>query len=92
MLTSPVFPNADDLPAQWELPDPFLRPDGKRITSPREWKTLREHWLAMVLHYQYGELPPKPKGAKVETQEEQDLPSLKAVRAECRLHIDAPPP
>ncbi len=77
-MQSRVFPAVEDLPVQKELPDPFLRPDGKRITSPREWKSLREHWLALVLHYEYGELPPKPRGVRAETVEEQEVPDLKA--------------
>ncbi len=86
------FPPADDLPPVRELPDPFMRPDGKRIISPREWKSLREHWLKLVLHYEYGELPPKPRGVRAEMVEETDLPDLKAVRTEYRLHIEAPVP
>ena len=56
------YPSTNQLPVQKELPDPFLRADGKRITSPREWKPLREYWQAMVLHYEYGELPPNRAG------------------------------
>lgn len=92
MLTSRVFPSRDELPEQKELPDPLRRPDGRRITSLREWKALREHWLTVVLHYQYGELPPKPRGVQGETVEEQELPDARATRTEYRLHIDAPVP
>lgn len=92
MPQSRLFPAIDDLPVQKELPDPFLRPDGKRIAAPREWKLLREHWLTLVLHYEYGELPPKPRGVRAETVAERELSDLKAVRTEYRLHIDTPVP
>ncbi|MCS6831263.1 MAG: hypothetical protein RMM08_06470 [Armatimonadota bacterium] len=86
------FPTVDELPVQKELPDPFLRADGKRIASPREWKSLREHWLALILHYQYGELPPKPRTVRAERTDEKTLPDLNAVRAEYRLYIETPIP
>lgn len=94
MQTEPVktFPSAECLPVQKELPDPFLRPDGKRITSPREWKPLREHWLTLVLHYEYGELPPKPRGVRAEKVDEKELSAPRATRTEYRLHIEAPVP
>jgi len=41
------YPSTDQLPVQRELPDPFLHADGQRITSPREWKPLREYWQAI---------------------------------------------
>lgn len=90
MPQSRVFPAIDALPVQKELPDPFLRPDGKRITSPREWKSLREYWLALVLHYEYGQLPPKPRGVHAEAIEAKEFSDLRAMRTEYRLHIDAP--
>ena len=86
------YPSTNQLPVQKELPDPFLRADGKRITSPREWKPLREYWQAMVLHYEYGELPPKPRGIRAEIVEQREMPDLKAARIEYRLHIEATVP
>ncbi len=87
-----LFPPVDDLPSQPELPDPFLRPGGKRIARPGEWKALREEWLARVLYYEYGPLPPAPRGVHAETVSEQELADLNAVRTEYILHIDAPAP
>src|SRR5579871_1819857 len=52
--------NVDHLPVIAELPDPFLRPDGKRITTQRAWRTQRKALLDLALHYEYGELPPVP--------------------------------
>lgn len=92
MSQNHAFPAVDNLPVQKELPDPFLRPNGERMTSPREWKSLRERWLALVLHYEYGELPPQPHRVRAETVEEKGLSDLKAVRTEYRLHIETPVP
>ncbi|MCS6950469.1 MAG: hypothetical protein NZ520_08425 [bacterium] len=91
-MQSPHFPAADELPIHAELPNPFLRPDGKRIASPREWKPLREHWLALVLHYQYGNLPPLPRAVQAEKHDETELGDLKAIRTEYQLHIETPVP
>ncbi len=46
-----------------ELPDPFLKPDGTRVRSRREWPAQRRRLLETILHHQYGPLP--PKGSKV---------------------------
>jgi len=87
--TTDRFPPADQLPSLPELPDPFLRPDGKRITAPSHWKALREEWLARVLHYEYGHLPPAPRGVRAETASEERAQGG-IVRTEYRLHIEAP--
>lgn len=55
------LPSAEQLPAMAELPDPFLRPDGKRVQTTPEWERHRKTLLDLVLHYEYGVLPPVPK-------------------------------
>lgn len=47
------------------LPDPFLKPDGSRVTSHTEWEKQRKYIIAMLEHYQYGEMPPTPEDVKV---------------------------
>ncbi|MEO6435004.1 MAG: hypothetical protein ABIP55_04490 [Tepidisphaeraceae bacterium] len=54
------FPSADELPAIAELPDPLVLRDGTRIASAQQWPARRAELLAMILHYEYGRLPPAP--------------------------------
>ena len=36
--TEHEFPDVANLPFQKGLPDPFLMPDGKRVSTPRDWR------------------------------------------------------
>ncbi len=51
------------VPTSWEkrLPDPFHKPDGTRVASPEEWPEQRRDLKAMLNHYLYGSIPPRPK-------------------------------
>lgn len=49
-----------------ELPDPFLKPDGSRVSSPAEWPAQREYLKAMLAHYMYGTMPPPPGNTRGE--------------------------
>ncbi len=53
-------PDVKRLPAIAQLPDPFLQPDGKRVTTKRAWERQRKALLDLILHYEYGPLPPVP--------------------------------
>lgn len=67
------FPPVDQLPMKAGLPDPFLRPDGKRVTTPAEWKPQRE-WLKQLLaHYMYGRMPPRPPRQRVSIERVETL-------------------
>lgn len=55
-----------DLPEIVELPDPFLRPDGTRVSSVSEWEEQREYLKSMLDHYMFGETPEPPKDVKGE--------------------------
>jgi hypothetical protein len=55
-----AHPSVDKLPPLAELPDPFLKPDGARIQRRQEWNDHRKTLLDVVLHYEYGTLPPAP--------------------------------
>lgn len=48
------------------LPDLFLRPDGKRVSSREEWRAHRQYLLDLIVNMQYGGMPPKPKAFAVE--------------------------
>jgi len=43
------------------LPDPFLRADGSRLSSPGEWAARRREILAQIVDIEYGGLPPRPE-------------------------------
>src|SRR3954471_24623488 len=54
------FPPVEKLPAMKELPDPFLFADGTRVKSREDWERRRAELEAMILHYEYGQMPPAP--------------------------------
>jgi dienelactone hydrolase len=56
----PPFPPVDQLPVVKDLPDPFVFNDGTRVTSREQWPKRREELQAMILYYEYGEMPPAP--------------------------------
>ncbi|MDO4292369.1 MAG: hypothetical protein Q4C65_03965 [Eubacteriales bacterium] len=45
----------------WELPDPFLKPDGSRIRKKEEWEGQRRYFKAMLEEQFYGKMPPRPE-------------------------------
>jgi hypothetical protein len=55
------------------LQDPFLKPDGERVSTKAEWAEQRQYIKAMLEHYQYGEMPPVPKDVKVEETLSEDI-------------------
>jgi hypothetical protein len=63
--TDHEFPGVAKLPLQKGLPDPFLMPDGKRVSTPRDWQRQREYLKAMLANYMYGRMPPRPKEIEV---------------------------
>jgi hypothetical protein len=54
------FPEANELPENAFHPDPFLKPDGTRVSSLEEWPEQREYLKALVERYLYGTVPPRP--------------------------------
>ena len=54
------FPDIDELPDVNELPDPFITAIGGRVRNKAEWCEHREELKQMMLHYQYGHIPPPP--------------------------------
>ncbi len=50
----------ETLPEQYELPDPFRKSNGTRVSSPEEWPAQRTYLKAMLSHYLYGGMPPAP--------------------------------
>ncbi len=56
-----TFPPVSKLPVQDGMPDPFARADGTRVKSKADWLVQREYLKAMMAHYQYGVMPPRPE-------------------------------
>ena len=44
----------------WELPDPFLKQGGGRITKKEEWHAQREYYKGLLEERFYGKMPPRP--------------------------------
>lgn len=70
------FPDVPDLPVRVGLPDPFLRPDGTRVQTTKEWPAQREHLKALLSHYMYGRMPPRPTGDQIALKLTAKAPAL----------------
>ena len=57
----PALPVGSTLPDTPNLPDPFTRLDGTRITQKSDWVCRREEILQQAFQYIYGQKPPKPE-------------------------------
>jgi len=56
----PGLPEAASLVSVGNLPDPFLKLDGTRITTQAEWRCRRQELKAQAEKYIYGEKPAPP--------------------------------
>jgi hypothetical protein len=56
----------DELPEIKELPNPFIMNDGTPVKTEADWAKRREQIKAMMLYYQYGQMPPAPKNISAE--------------------------
>src|ERR1044071_2574330 len=53
------WPDASQLPARPELPDPLVMFDGQRVTNAAQWTSQRRPELkALFEQYMYGHRPP----------------------------------
>jgi hypothetical protein len=55
-----------DLPVQKDLPDPLRKKDGRRVKTVADWRERRQEILALLLHYEYGRVPPAPGNVKLD--------------------------
>lgn len=55
-----ALPAGSTLPMSNNLPDPFTKLDGSRITKKSDWVCRRQEILKQAYQYIYGEKPPKP--------------------------------
>lgn len=53
-----------------ELPDPFLLPDGSRISKKEDWPAVRREMFKTAIELQYGTMPPAPEYQKFERLDE----------------------
>lgn len=60
LKTTWEFPTVEGLPVHEGMPDPFVKPDGSRVTSTKQWPAQRVYLKAMLTHYLYGSMPPRP--------------------------------
>ncbi len=74
------------LPVITELPDPFLKANGKRISSIKEWNVQRKHLLDLTLQYEYGKLPPEEDPVSVEAFETRSIVADKGIEEFFVLH------
>jgi hypothetical protein len=59
--TAADFPEAAQLPARPELPDPLVMFDGQPVTGAEQWTGKRRPELkALFQHYMYGRIPARP--------------------------------
>ena len=66
--TKPPLPTFSELPSIPNLPDPFTKADGSRMTTREEWRCRRAEIRAMLEHYDVGEKPGKPSTFKATLQ------------------------
>ena len=76
------FPSVEKLPIQTGMPDPFLKPDGTRVSSVQEWPAQREYLKSMLANYLYGTMPPRPKEFEVKLVKQGTAFDGKAVQSE----------
>lgn len=50
-----------------ELPDPFVGPDGSRVTTAAEWPKRSKAWRDLILEMEYGGMPPEPVSVEAES-------------------------
>jgi glucuronyl esterase-like protein len=55
------LPDADQLTENAQLPDPFQKLDGTRMTRLSEWRCRRREIVRQAQKYIYGEKPPRPE-------------------------------
>jgi hypothetical protein len=60
----PSLPTVSELPARPAMPDPLVRDDGSRVTSPAEWPARRAEIRRVLEYYAVGRMPPPPGNVK----------------------------
>jgi hypothetical protein len=71
-----------------ELPDPFEFTDGRRVKTPDDWAARRAELLELVLHHEYGHLPPPPKNTTTVQLISHTLRTFKVTHRQYKLTFD----
>lgn len=85
--TTYKFKTVKQLKRQHGLQDPFLKPDGKRVSTKEEWEKQRQYIKAMLAHYQYGNMPETPKKVRVVEILSEDVYDGTATRKEYLMKL-----
>ena len=85
--TQAAFPEPDQFPVLRELPDPFLMNSGQRVSTRGEWAQRRAEIVELLLHYEYGHLPPAPNAVTAENEVVRDAFDGKARVHEFGLRV-----
>lgn len=85
------LPEFEELPRQFELPDPFIMMDGTQIKTKEDWYNKRRPELKKLFqHYIYGYLPQKPQMNARVIKEDPNLFHGKATYKEITLELLLP--
>jgi len=82
------FPPVSKLPVHDGMPDPFVRPDGTRLKSKEDWPVQRVYLKAMLAHYQYGLMPPRPKRFDLKRTQSRSVFDGKAVKEHYAITLE----
>lgn len=74
------FKPVNELKRQKGLQDPFIKPDGERVSTKEEWAAQRQYIKSMLEHYQYGKMPPVPEDVTVKETLSEDIWDGTAIR------------
>jgi glucuronyl esterase-like protein len=85
--TLPELADAAQLAEHAELPDPFEKLAGTRLTKRSEWRCRRQEIRAQAEKYIYGQKPPKPE--HVSGSVSNDAVSVDVEHAGKRIHFSA---
>ena len=74
------FPDPADLATHERMPGILVKPDGSLLKDTAGWEEQRNYLKAMLEHYQYGHMPPVPKGVRIEERRETSVHDGKATQ------------
>jgi hypothetical protein len=85
--TAVDLPPVDQLPAIAEMPNPFVMRDNTPVKTREDWAKRREELRAMILYYEFGQMPPSPGNVTGAEQSSTVLEALNATERHIVLTI-----
>jgi dienelactone hydrolase len=82
-----MLPPVEQLPAVAEMPNPFVMRDGTPVKTREDWAKRREELRTMILHYEFGQLPPSPGNVSAAEKSFKTIEALNATEREILLTI-----